>query len=93
MLPDLSSDHSPLLISLLSDKSGKNSNGFWKLNNSLVYHEVYVDKTKNIFTKMNHLNEYMENEETKCEFLKYQIRKITIDYSKAIAKNGKKPED
>ena len=46
MLPALSADYSPLLISLLSDKSDKKGNSFWKFNNSLVYDAVYVKKTK-----------------------------------------------
>ena len=32
----------------------------------------------------------MENVQTKWEFLKYEIRKFTNDYSKTIAKKGKK---
>ena len=33
----ISTDHSPYFISLLSDKSDRNGNGFWKFNNSLVH--------------------------------------------------------
>ena len=32
----------------------------------------------------------MENAHTKWEFLKFEIRKFTIDYSKTIASKGKK---
>ena len=35
----------------------------------------------------------MENAQTKWEFLKYEIRKFTIDYWKTIVKKGKKIED
>ena len=65
MLPALSTDYSPLLISVLSDNSDKNSNGFWKFNNSLVYDEVYVEKMKKIVTKITNSNEFMENAQTK----------------------------
>ena len=34
----------------------------------------------------------MENAHTKWEFLKFEIRKFTIDYSKTIASKGKKKE-
>ena len=34
--------------------------------------------------------EFMENLQTKWEFLKYKIRKFTINYSKTIAKKRKK---
>ena len=46
ILPALSTDHPPLLISLLCDKSDKNGNGFWKFNSSLVCDEVYLEKMK-----------------------------------------------
>ena len=40
---------------------------------------------KKINIKTNNLNEFIENLQTKLKFLKYEIRKFTIDYSKAIA--------
>ena len=54
-----STNHSPLLISLLSDKSDKNGNGFWKCINSLVYDEVYVEKMKKTITRINNSDEFM----------------------------------
>ena len=36
--------------------------------------------------KFYNSNEFIENTQTKWEFLKYEIRKFTIDYSKTIAK-------
>ena len=75
----LSTDHSPLLISHFSDKSDKNGNEFWKFDNSLVYHEVYVEKMKKIMTKINNSSESMESAQTKWEFSKCEILKFTID--------------
>ena len=43
ILPALSTDHFPLLTSLLSDKADENGNSFWKFTNSLVYDVVYVE--------------------------------------------------
>ena len=62
ILPALSTDHPPLLISLLCDKSDKNGNGFWKFNSSLVCDEVYLEKMKKkMITKNNLINQFMEN--------------------------------
>ena len=36
-------DYYRLLSSFLSNESDKNGKDFWKFNNSLVYHEVYVE--------------------------------------------------
>ena len=33
---------------------------------------------KKIITKINNSNEFMENAQTKREFLKYEIRKFTV---------------
>ena len=41
---------------------------------------------KKIITKINTSNEFLENAQMKWEFLKYEIRKLSIDYSKAAAK-------
>ena len=90
ILPALSTAHSPLLISLLSGKSNKNGNGFWKVNISLVYDKVCVEEMKTIITKINNSSKFMENGQTKWKLLKHEIQKFTIDYSKTIAKKSKK---
>ena len=41
---------------------------------------------KELITKTNTSNEFFEDAEMKWEFLKYEIRKFTIDYSKTAAK-------
>ena len=40
--------------------------------------------------KINNSNKFIENIQAKWEFLKYEIRKYTIDYSKTIPKKGNK---
>ena len=71
------------MISLLSDKSHK-------YDNSLVYDEVHAEKMKKNITEINNASKFTENAKTKWEFLKYEIRKFTIDYSKVIAIKRKK---
>ena len=73
ILPALSTDYSPLLISFLNGTSDKNGKGSWKFNNSLVYDAVYVEKMKKFITKINNSNEFIENSQTKWVFLKYEI--------------------
>ena len=75
-----------MLISLSSDNSDSNGNGPWKYNSSLVYDEFYFENMKELITKINTSNEFFEDAEMKWEFLKYEIRKFTIDYSKTTAK-------
>ena len=86
ILPALSTNHFPLFILVLKDKSDKNGNGFWKFNNSLVYDAVYAENKKKIITKINNFNKFTENAQIKEEFLKCEILESTIDNSKTIAK-------
>ena len=70
--------HSPFLISLLRDKYDKNGYGFWKFNDPFVYDEVYAEKMKDIIAKISNSNEFMENAQTKWEFVKKETGKFTI---------------
>ena len=81
----VSTDHSPVLISLSIDNSDNNERGFWKYNSPLVYDEFYVENMKKLFTKINTSNKFNEDAQMKWEFLKYEVRKLTIDYSKKAA--------
>ena len=79
-----------ILISLSNDDSDNNGRGPRKYNSSLVYDEFYVENMKKLITKINTSNEFLEDAQMKWEFLKYEIRKFTIDYSKSAAKIRKK---
>ena len=65
-----------------NDNSDNNGRGFWKNNSSLVYDEFYVENMKKLIKEINTSNEFNEDAQMKWEFLKYEIRKFTIDYSK-----------
>ena len=80
----ISTDHSPVLISLSKDNSDNNDCGLRKYNSSLVYDEFYVENMEKLITKI--ILEFLEDEQMKWESLKFEIRKFTIDYSKIAAK-------
>ena len=86
VLPAISTDHFPVLISLSNNNSGNNGRGLWKYNSSLVYDELYVENMKKLSTKINTSNEFLEDAQMKWEFLKHEIRKFTIDYSRTTGK-------
>ena len=57
ILPALSSDHSPILFSLVSSKPASKGKGLWKFNNSLLLNEEFVAKMRNyIHLKINEMN-------------------------------------
>ena len=72
ILPTISTDHTSVLISLSNDNSD---------NNCRV-----LENMKKLVPKINTSNEFLEEAQMKWEFLKYEIRKFTIDYSKGAAK-------
>ena len=60
----------------------------WKFNNSLISNEDYVKKMKiHISDILNFLHkENIVDDQVIREYLKYEIRKFTIQYSKRLAK-------
>ena len=70
------------MVLLSNDNSNNNGHGLWKFNSSLVYDEVFVEDTIKLIAKTNASNEFIGDAQTKWEFLKYEIRKFTIYYSK-----------
>ena len=89
VLPAYLTDHSSLLISYSSYNDIEKSAGFWKFNNSLLSNKKYTDSLQKLIsdmkTKLNS-NDF-DDFQIKWEFLKYQIRKFTIDFSKCLARD------
>ena len=60
-LPVISTDHSPVMISVSNDNSDNNNRSLWKYNSFLVDDEFYVDNMKILITKSNTSNEFLED--------------------------------
>ena len=60
-LPAISTDHSPVMISVSNDNSDNNNRSLWKYNSFLVDDEFYVDNMKILITKSNTSNEFLED--------------------------------
>ena len=88
ILPSFCSDHSPIVASYVKYSFSNFGNNFWKFNSSLINDELYVAQMKE-YTQNKLLlfqNEDLNNQ-SKWEYLKYEIRKFTINFSKNKAKN------
>ena len=46
IIPTISSDHSPILISFSKDKQNNKSSRFWKFNNSLLSDDIFKEELK-----------------------------------------------
>ena len=86
ILTSLSSDHSPIHLSLLKKNKQTKSNGFWKFNSSLIKDYIYVFEIKHLVSSFLSNDIFNMNAQLKWEFLKHEIHKFTIDYTKRQAK-------
>ena len=95
VLASLLSDHPPITFSCFKNEESTRGRGLWKFNNSLIENEEYVLQMKKfILDTLNELfTENILHDQVKWEYLKYNIRKYTIKFSKELAKNTNKTID
>ena len=91
ILCSISTDHSPAFCSILTDSEFAIGKGLWKFNDSLIFDKGFMNKMKKFIqdTTMEISSENLLDEQTKWEFLKYEIRKFAIKFSKNLAKEKK----
>ena len=82
----ISTDHSPVLFSLSKGKDCLRGKGFWKFNSSLTKDQNYITEIRKLILSFCTTNESFFKRQLKWEFLKYEVRKLTINYKKTIAK-------
>ena len=92
ILPSIKTDHSLISLQLQNNNMIKRGPGLWKFNDSLIHDTVYVQKLKSLISKLTE-NQDIENKSLKWEFIKMEIRKFTIEYSKKVAKETREHED
>ena len=88
ILNALSSDHSSIFCSFVNNDTFAHGSGVWKLNNSLLFNTEFVKKLKiHIETVKSNLQEKSSfSDQSKQEFLKFEICKFSISFSKNLAK-------
>ena len=89
ILTPISTDHYPVFLSLSQEKGNIRSKEFWKFNSSLIKDQKYINEIKDLIRNFDRKNDCNFSRQLKWEFLKYEIRKFTIHYTKGLAKEGK----
>ena len=91
ILTVFTSDRSPLIFTLSTNQDEGRGKGLWKFNNSLALNSDFVDKmkshtanTQKILDKGN-----IREDQARWEYLKYEIRKFSIKFSKLLSENTK----
>ena len=90
ILTSLSTDHSPVHLSLLKENTHTKENGFRKFNSSLIKDHMYVSEIKYLASSFLSNDICNMNAQLKWELLKYEIRKFTILLYKTQSKRKKK---
>ena len=66
--------------------------GLWKFNKSLLLNKEYVEKIKEdiVLTVKMLENDHLRDGQVRWEYIKYEIQKFTIRFSKNLAKEVRK---
>ena len=91
--PGLKSDHSLLTLTFELLNTQKRGRGYWKFNNQLLSDEVYIKLIKDEIKQVNSDNNKLDNKNTMWDFVKCQLRTVTISYSISKRKKLKEREN
>ena len=85
-------DHSPLFCSFPNLSNISRGRGLWKFNNSLISNSNSVDEMKTLIQKFICCleNDTYLTDRVKWESLKYEIRKLAVNFSRKLAQNSRK---
>ena len=86
ILTPISTEHSPVLVSLSKEKVTIRVTGLCKFNISLTKNQNYKTEIKKLIRNFSNEDEFLSNRQLKWELLKYETRKSTIKYTKHVAK-------
>ena len=88
ILTTQSTDHSPIFFSLSKNTGISRGKGLWKFNNSLCHKPNFITELKNYLKVIsNKMSAAQITDEQLCwKYIKYEIRKFSIYFSKEKAK-------
>ena len=86
-LPGILSDHSPVLVQLRNLYEEKHGPSYWKFNNFLFSDTEYVEAmSSELLTILNEQRDEEYDPRKLWEFIKYNVRKFSFQYSRAKSK-------
>ena len=88
------SDHSAIVLNLKKDTSEKRGPGFWKFNSSLLEDKKYVSEVEQMIADLGTSRQTkLQDPSSFWEWLKYNVRKHAMKYSKMKAYSKRKEEE
>ena len=92
-LPGIQSDHFPVLVQLRNLYEEKHGPSYWKFNNSLFSDTEYVEAmSSELLTILNEQHDEESDPRKLWKFIKYNVRKFSIQYSRAKAKRERRQD-
>ena len=89
----IKTDHSAITLQLQKIEEGAIAPGFWKMNASVLNDVAYIDEVKkNILIRREEAKEILDKWVI-WEWIKYNIRLYSVDYSKRPAEANRKEEE
>ncbi len=82
IIPSIRSDHSAILLQFQNIPNPKRGQSFWKFNSSLLQDKKYTEEMRRRLSNWK-IECDMSDKRMKWEMIKYEIRKFTINFSKA----------
>ena len=91
VLAVFTSNHSPLIFTLNINQDEVRGKDLWKVNNLLVLNSIFFDKMKAHIANIqkNLGKENIREDQARLEYLKNQIRRFWMKFSKVLSKNTK----
>ena len=86
ILPQIFSDHSPVLLSYSGISSTRESRGLWKLNNCFLKVEEYIDLINTNLNKWVEEATTLDDTRMQWDYIKYKIRNASVLYGKIRAR-------
>ena len=86
------SDHSPILVSLMESVIPERGRGLWKFNCSLLHNAKFIEEMKNYITASlsNFDTEKMRKEQIRWDRLKYEKREFSTNFPKQVSPESNK---
>ena len=89
----IKTDHSAITLQLHKIEEGVKGPGFWKMNTSMLNDTVYIDEVKEKILIWREEAKEILDKRVFWDWIKYNIRLYSIDYSKRRAKANREEEE
>ena len=86
-------DHSAIFLHLQEIEECQRGLGFWKMNTSLLTDENFVQKMKEKLDQWKKEGEEFSDVRVAWDWIKYNVRLFTINYSKEVTKTKREREE